>query len=179
MAGQQFPVAEGGVAVEDDVDALGPLVQDDPDGRAQQVVVDGGAPRQQPGREHHLLAGQVAEDAVPGAQGEPAVELVQHDGRGQRDDRDAEQDLARSGVPFHVDVAGQVGQPVDVVVVGEIAGRAPPGPRQVAQVPEQARRVLGLARGGFVHGPAGPAGTRGLVRHRGSSPSHGNGGAPI
>ncbi|MCP9967195.1 hypothetical protein LUX57_20465 [Actinomadura madurae] len=102
--------------------------------------------------------GQVAEDAVPGAQGEPAVELVQHDGRGQRDDRDAEQDLARSGVPFHVDVAGQVGQPVDVVVVGEIAGRAPPGPRQVAQVPEQARRVLGLARGGFVHGPAGRPG---------------------
>jgi hypothetical protein len=47
---QQLPVAQGGVPGEDDVDALGPLVQDDPDGRAQQVVVDGRPPGQQPRR---------------------------------------------------------------------------------------------------------------------------------
>ncbi|CND93167.1 Uncharacterised protein [Mycobacterium tuberculosis] len=181
MPGEQVPVAEGGVPGEDDVDALGPLVHRDPDGRAQQVVVDGRSPRQQAGREHDLLVGQFPQDAVPVAEGEPAVELLQHDGRRERDDRDAEQDVAGPGVRLHVDVAGQFRQPVDVVVVGEVAGRAVPGPRQVAQEPEQPGGILGLAccaaagPGGRTRraGPGAPAGARGLLRHHGSFPSHG------
>ncbi|GAA1849607.1 hypothetical protein GCM10009736_15230 [Actinomadura bangladeshensis] len=46
-------------------------------------------------------------------------------------------------------------------MVGEVARRAAPGPREVAQEAEQPGGVLGLARGGSA------------LRHHGSFPSHG------
>ncbi|WP_460306483.1 hypothetical protein [Actinocorallia aurea] len=148
---EEFAVAQDRRAVgQHHVDAFGLGIDRDPDGGEQQVVAHRGAvvggPGEQARRQDEFPAlgdlGVAAQGAVPAAQREPAVELGEGGGRGERDRRQPEQRLSRASVGAHLELAGQFGEPVDLVVLLDVQDPDPPAAGQFAQEAQEVPRLV-------------------------------------